>query len=316
MDLPEARIGPYVRALATGLNQLAPHGDYVPLIPALAHLRALDPSVSGDLLLPAGVDDRTGMPEFPWMQRVHAEKSLAASGADPSPDDIDRASRLDPDLGRRLAHRRALRTHLRESELLPATHLHCDVRRLGEQTEIAGAYDRISPDGRWLRIRFVVRGPGHATRLGPFHLGKTGRLSVDPGLQHLLTRHFASPLLALRGQLVGAAEAEVVRLARSWVGPFWFPGVALPAGVPPELGKGLLLQLSTEVVAEDVHHEAHLDPLVPPGAEPAPPGQRFFRERRFAASANLIDRVAALCAEQGMRVPIASIDGRGRARAL
>ncbi|MEZ4320446.1 MAG: hypothetical protein R3F61_23400 [Myxococcota bacterium] len=316
MQLPEARVGPYVRALATGLNQLAPHGDFVPLIPALAHLRALDPSVSGDLLAPAEVHDRTGMPSFTWMQRVISEKKLSEQGGDPSEEDIARAMRLDPALARRLAHRRTLRIHLRENGLLPATDLHCELRRMGTSTEVSGAYDRLAPDGRWLRIRFVVEGPGNVTQLGPFRILKNGKLEVDTLLQHLLTRHFATPLMALREQIERHTEGTVIRLSRSWVGPFWFPGIQIPEELPDVLGKGLLVQLATEVVAVDVHHAMHLDPFMDELPEPTPEGQRVFRERRFAASANVIDALQQLCNERDVRCPITPIEGRTRRRAL
>lgn len=316
MQLPEGRVGPYVRALSTGLNRLAPHGDFVPLIPALAHLRALDPVLSGGLLAPAAVHDRTGMPSFTWMQRVISEAQLAHSGPDPSESDIERAARLDPALSRRLAHRRMLRVHLREAELLPSTRLSCELRRLGATTEVAGAYDRLAPDGRWLRIRFVVEGPGHVTQLGPFRIVRNSKLSVDPGLQHLLTRHFASPLLALRDQLEDVSEGTVIRLSRSWTGPFWFPEIHIPAEVPAELGEGLLVQLSTEVVAVDVHHDMHLDPLIERVAESPPEGQKIFRERRFAASANVIGPLRAFCEQRSTRCPILPIGGGSRRRSL
>jgi hypothetical protein len=316
MQLPEGRVGPYVRALATGLNQLAPHGDFVPLIPALAHLKALDPALSGDLLAPAEVHDRTGMPSFTWMQRAISEKKLSEQGQDPSESDIERAARLDPALARRLAHRRTLRMHLRDNEVLPATDLHCELRRMGASTEVSGAYDRLAPDGRWLRIRFVVEGPGHVNRLGPFRILRNGKLEVHTGVQHLLTRHFSTPLMALREQIEEASEGTVIRLTRSWVGPFWFPGIALPPDVPEQLGKGLLVQLSTEVVAIDVHHAIHLDPLFEAPHETAPEGQKIFRERRFAASANVIGALEDLCRERDSRCPITPIEGRSRARSL
>lgn len=328
MKLPVERIGPYVRALGTGLNQLAPHGDFVPLVPALAHLRALDPTLSGDQLLPAELHDTTGMPSFGWMQRVIAEKVLAGEGADPSQEDIDRAARLDPELSKRLLHRRLLRVHVRDNALLPVTRLDCAVRRLGPTTEITAAYDRLAPDGRWLRIRFIIRAEvgswafardGHLAKtvtIGPFSILPGGRLHVDPLLQHLLTRHFATSLMLLREQLEAHTAASVVRLSRGWVGPFWFPGVALPAAVPAELGKGLLLHLATEIVAEDVHHAAHLDPLLDPGDEVVPEGQRVFRERRFAASANVMGPLSAFCQRAGIRCPITPIEGRSRARSL
>lgn len=327
MKLPVERIGPYVRALGTGLNQLAPHGDFVPLVPALAHLRALDPGVSGDQLLPAEVSDGTGMPSFGWMQRVISEKVLSDEGRDPSEEDIDRAARLDPELSRRLLHRRLLRVHVREHELLPVTRLDCAVRRLGEITEITAAYDRLAPDGRWLRIRFIVRAPvaarafskgiqARTITVGPFTILPGGRLHVDPLLQHLLTRHFATSLMLLREQLEAHTAATVVRLSRGWIGPFWFPGVTLPEGVPAELGRGLLLQLASEIVAEDVHHAAHLDPLLDPGDEVVPSGQRVFRERRFAASGNVMGPLGAFCQAAGIRCPITPIEGRSRGRSL
>ena len=96
-------------------------------------------------------------------------------------------------------------------------------------------------------------------------------MEVDDALQHLVTRHFATPLMALRTQLGVATQSEVLRLSRSQVGPFWFPGVRLPSDIPVELGRGLLLHTVTEVVANDVHEPRHLDPwLEPPADEVAP----------------------------------------------
>ena len=142
-------------------------------------------------------------------------------------------------------------------------------------------------------------------------------LAFCPLLQHLLTRHFVSPMMALREQIEEYTEGSVLRLTRSWVGPFWFPGIALPDGVPDALGKGLLLHLSTEVVAIDVHHAMHIDPLMdPPPHEVAPEGQRIFRERRFAASANVMDALVELCRVRDVRCPITPIEGRARRRAL
>lgn len=318
MRLPEGRVGPYVRALASGLNRLAPHGDFVPLLAGLAHLRALDPGLSGDLLAPSEVHDRTGMPAFTWMQRATSEQRLSDAGNDPTPEDIERAARLDPDLGRRLASRLALRQHLRANDLLPVTRLQCALQRLGSHTEIKGAYDRLAPDGRWLRIRFLVRAPGSHGTLGPFTIDGTHEklAAVDPGLQHLITRHFATRLLGLHGQLEDVMRAPVVRLTRGWIGPFWFPEIQLPEGVPSALGKGLILNLSSEILADDVLHAAHRDPLVEPDEAPPPQGLQIFRERRFAASSNLLDGLTHFCEDAGMRCPIAPIDERRKARRL
>lgn len=318
MRLPEGRVGPYVRALSSGLNRLAPHGDFVPLLSGLAHLRALDPALSGDLLAPAEVHDQSGMPAFTWMQRAISEARLSSEGNDPTDADIERASRLDPDLGKRLAHRRGLRQHLREHQVLPVTRLECALQRLGSHTEVKGAYDRLAPDGRWLRIRFLVRASGSHKRLGPFAIDATHEklTDVDPGLQHLLTRHFATRLLGLRAQLEDGIGAPVVRLTRGWIGPFWFPGIQLPPGVPEALGGGLVLNLSSEVVADDVLHPAHRDPLVQADSAAPPDGLQIFRERRFAASSNLLDPLTTFCEQAGMRCPIAPIDGRRQARRL
>lgn len=318
MRLPEGRVGPYVRALSSGLNRLAPHGDFVPLLAGLSHLRSLDPALSGDLLAPAEVHDQSGMPAFTWMQRAISEARLSNEGNDPTQSDIERAVRLDPELGKRLAHRLALRRHLREHDVLPVTRLRCALQRLGSHTEVKGAYDRLAPDGRWLRIRFLVRAPGSHKALGPFAIdGATEKLvDVDPGLQHLLTRHFATRLLGLRNQLEDGIGAPVVRLTRGWIGPFWFPGIQLPEGVPEQLGKGLVLNLSSEVVADDVLHPAHRDPLLEPDATAPPEGLQIFRERRFAASSNLVDALASFCEGAGMRCPIAPIDAQRQARRL
>lgn len=318
MRLPEGRVGPYVRALSSGLNRLAPHGDFVPLLAGLAHLRALDPALSGSLLEPAEVHDHSGMPAFTWMQRAISEARLSTEGNDPTRADIERASRLDPALGKRLAHRLALRQHLREHAVLPVTRLDCALQRLGSHTEVKGAYDRLAPDGRWLRIRFLVRAPGSLSRLGPFSIDPTHEklTDVDPGLQHLLTRHFSTRLLGLHAQLQDGIGAPVVRLTRGWIGPFWFPGIELPARVPSTLGKGLILNLSSEIVADDVLHAAHRDPLIEPDLGDPPEGQQIFRERRFAASANLVDPLTRFCDAAGMRCPIVPIDGRRKARRL
>ena len=73
MKLAPERAGPYARALRVALEALAPNEDHVPLAAASRHLRALDPAVSGTLLTPAEVVDATGMPAYPWMERVEAE---------------------------------------------------------------------------------------------------------------------------------------------------------------------------------------------------------------------------------------------------
>lgn len=311
MELPLERVGPYVRALRAALDTLAPNEDHVSLSASLDHLHALDPTVSGALLLPAEISDHTGMPTYQWLERARSEAVLAArstDAADPTDADLERARALDPELGSRMQDRRALYRHLRRAELLHATRLGGAVRRVGPSgwTQVALAYDRMAPDGRWVRVRTELKTPGPPT--GALRLDAQGRLIIDEALQHLLTRHFSTPLLALRSQLIDALGAEVLHLSRGWTGPFWFPGVELPASVPPQLGRGLLLHASLEVIAEDVHTSKHLDPWEPPPDEILPEGQGSFRERRFAASdERLAEAVRDWSASRGVRAQVSTL---------
>ena len=309
MELPYERVGPYVRALRAALDLLAPNEEHVSLSAALDHMLALDPVTSGRLLLPAEVSDHTGMPTYQWLERARSEAVLARRGSDaldPSDADLERAMSLDAELGARMRDRRTLHRHLRRAELLPATRLGGAVRRVGDSgwTQVALAYDRMVPDGRWVRIRMELRTPGPPT--GALRLDPAGRLIIDEAVQHLLTRHFTTGLLALRAQLVDAIGADVLLLSRGWVGPFWFPGVALPAGVPEALGEGLLLHASSEIVAEDVRESRHLDPLVARVEEMLPDGHGSFRKRRFAASNEVLaEAVRAWCSSKGVRTQVA-----------
>ena len=289
MELARDRVGPYVRALRVGLHALAPNDDHVPLAQALRHLRALDPALSGDLLLPAEVDDRSGLPAVVWMERALAEQAVA-EGADPDrPDgDLERAAALDPALGARMRHRAALHEQLRRGSLLPASRLVIVARRRHPTEDYRAAFDLLSPTGLWVRLRVDFRGgPGWADGLLVVH--PDGKVTADVGMRHLFARHAATPLLAMARQLAVSTGARITRLARSAVGPFWFPGFPLPEGVPPAFGRGLLLHLATEVLGEDVHRSAHRDPWQLPHPDDRPPdGYGIYRERRFAASAPLI----------------------------
>ena len=319
MELPLERVGPYIRALRASLDALAPNEDHVSLSAALDHLTALDPATSGSLLLPAEVSNRTGMPTYQWLERARSESVLAqrsSDTSDPSDADLQRARALDPDLGARMLDRRTLHRHLRTAELLPATRLGGAVRRVGETgwTQVALAYDRLAPDGRFVRVRVEVRTPGPPT--GALRLDPQGRLVIDEALQHLFTRHFATPLLALRSQLTDALSGEVLHLGRGWTGPFWFPGVDLPPEVPDALGQGLLLHGSIEVVAADVRASRHLDPWEPPPDEALPEGHGSFRERRFVASNDAMAQlVEAWSRQRGIRPQVAVLQ-RSRPRTL
>ena len=300
MQLPAARVGPYLRALQAGLLALGPDDGHVPMAEALAQLGALDPALSGPLLAPAELDPLSGMPGFPWMMRARAEQALALEGGAESamaPEELDRVEGRDPDLARRLLARDALHRFLRASALLPATRLRAALRRENrEGVDVVIVYDRLAPDGRWQRIRADLRGSAGYLRAGPFRPGPSGDLEVEPGLQHLLTRHGSTPLLALRESLAQGGRAEVRQLSRGNIGPFWFPGGPAPGGgplVPPACMRGaLVLHLVSEQVGVAVRRSLHRDPLEPPPPEERrPEGQGLFRERRFAVSPAAVDEV-------------------------
>lgn len=306
LPLEDSRVGPYLRALQAGLYALAPNEDFVPLRESIAHLKALDPQLSGSLLAPAALDMRSGLPSFPWMERALAEKSLTEGTggySNISDEEIAQAARLDADLGRRMGHRRLLHRHLFENELLPLSRLNVVLKRLGSNTDFAIAFDRMTPAGSWMRIRAELSGKAGWERSGPLSRAKNGRAVADPGLQHLLSRHLITPLLLLRTQLAEATGGVVRRLSRSFVGPFWFPGLPLPEDVPEPLRQGLLLHLSTEAIAADIRRSVHRDPWrrVTPG-EAAPEGYGLYRERRFAASPALIRPVKDWASAQGMDI--------------
>ncbi len=298
MILPPERIGPYLRALRAGLEALAPHGDYVPLAEALAHLEALDPAMSGSLLLPAEINPDAGLPVLAWLERARGELALARAGCDsgdPSVDEVERALALDEALGERLGARRRLHRFLRRHDLLPGSRLRAVLKRLDAKPCFEVVYDHAAARGGWERLRLEIEGPrpwkeGGALQAGARHQ----QVEVHEGLRHLLARHASTSLMALHHQLVGALGGSVVRLARSQIGPFWFPGIALPAGVPPSLSDGLVLQLSSEVVGRDVRLNRHLDPWrPPPPGELVPRGSRVYRERRFCASPSLLGALVA-----------------------
>jgi len=299
--LPPERIGPYLRALQGGLHALAPSDAWVPLGEALAHLEALDPALSEEVLAPAELEDGTGMPAWAWLERARAEQALACEGgpdSDPSEDEIARASGLDPALGRRLQARAALHRFLRGEALLPLTRLQASLRRLGSSADVLLVYDRIAPDGRWLRLSIDLSLPP-ASLAGTFRRRDATRLDADPGVQHLLTRHGTTPLLALQQSVGRALGGPVTRLSRGTLGPFWFPGPALPAQAPPCVHQALVLHAALEMVASDIPADVHRDPWLAAPAELAPPGQHVFRERRFAASPGVVEALRAWSEERG-----------------
>jgi hypothetical protein len=305
MYLPSERAGRYLAALKSGLNALAPNLDFVPLREGIAHLTVLDPSVSGPLFAPAEWHDQSGMPSFVWMERVLAEQTVALERSpeqDDSDTDIARALSLDKNLGERLRWRRQTHRQLRGMALLPRTRLEVVLKRLKGETVVTTTFDRMAPLGGWVRIRLDLSAPAGQTIMGPIRLKDNRRLIVDPGFEHLLTRHSDTPFLALREALEEVTPASTIpRLSRSRLGPFWFPGVTLPKGVPDALGQGLLLHSQLQVLAKDVATSDHADPLTVPNSGPLPPGFGLFQQRRFAASSSVKAAIESWCEVRGVR---------------
>lgn len=295
MTHPIARPGPYLRALSWGLHALAPHEDYVPLSAARAHLAALDPALSGDLLAPAAVDEASGLPAFSWMERATAEATLALRGGDHTDVDDDalaRARRMDPALAQRLGQRRALHRHLRAFPILPMSALTVVVRQLHPQPMFSLRYDRVAPMGGWMCVRADLTGAKGWTGDDLFRIHADDTVTAVPGLQHLFSRHVLTPLVALFDQVQAATAAEITRITRTFVGPFWFPGGPTPVDAPEAARGALVLHLSQALLSRDITASHHRDPWVPPVVEERlPPGFGMFRERRFAASP---PRVSAL----------------------
>ncbi len=298
--LPANRVSPYLRALAWGLHALAPSDDYVPLGAARAHLEALDPGLSGSLLGPPELDSGSGLPSFPWMERALAEAELARRGdARTDPDDaaLARALSLDAELGQRMGWRRALHRHLRRKPLLPASSLRVVVRRVEPRHGFRLTYDRLFPQAGWMRLRAELEGPVGWRGDDLFAIQSDDSVVADRGLQHLFARHSVTPLPALLQQLQAATAARIIRLSRSFVGPFWFPGGPMPEHAPDWARGALTLHLSLGVLGTDVHHSVHRDPWVPPViGEVLPDGYGLFRERRFATSPARVDHARAWCA--------------------
>jgi hypothetical protein len=119
---------------------------------------------------------------------------------------------------------------------------------------------------------------------------------------------------ALRHQLEEVTDARVTRISRSFVGPFWFPGVELPDNVPAALAEGLLLHLSTEVVDPALRESRNLDPLELQREEAIAGGWPVFRERRFAAAGQAGDAVRAWAGAAGIRPNVVPIGVGARPR--
>lgn len=281
--LAPERVGPYVRALNAAVDAVAPDRWHVSPVAARAHLRVLDPDVSGEVLLPGGYVAATGMPEPAWMERaIGAQRRARREGT----------SAVVPTLD-------AL---LQSVELLSPGELRVIGRRL-EPPEIEIVFDRLLTDGRWERVRAELR---PSRRSEAFALTASGNVVVEPSVRHLLARTVDGSLSALHDVLADVARGEVLRLGRAWVGPFWFPGVLLPEGVPAELGQGLVLHAAREALVRRSGVLPCLDPLAPgTAAVSPPPGTCLLRTRRFSASPDRIGPLRSWLEGRGIRAPVA-----------
>ncbi|MFT5585012.1 MAG: hypothetical protein ACI9VR_002600 [Cognaticolwellia sp.] len=317
--LPQDRVSGYLRALGTALDQMGPNEDFVPLTESLAVLHALSPGLSGPLMAPAELSSM-GMPAFAWLSRLHAEQVLALK-TDPSGDtpqaEIDRAMALDPELGARVAGRRDLHRFLRgrgsqkAQGLLPSRRVFGALKRRKPALELRLYFDHVDAAGRWVRVVADLREPLRSglslssNRVGPASLNREGRVVLEPGVLDLFMRHAAVPLDALHAQL-SQAFGELTRLSRSAVGPFWFPSVALPAGIPADLGQGLALHLSTECVSLDIAASSSQDPMHPE-VESGPGEMERYTGRRVACSKALMPAFTAWSQACGTRLEILAI---------
>lgn len=299
--------------MGTALDRLGPNEDFVPLTESLAVLHALSPALSGPLLAPAELS-RVGMPAFAWISRLYSEQVLALK-TDPSGDtpqaDIDRAMALDPELGARVLGRRDLHRFLREQSLLPSRRVFGALKRRKPVLELRLYFDHVDSSGRWVRVVADLREPPRsglslsANRVGPASLNREGRVVLEPGVLDLFMRHAEVPLDALHAQLT-KSFGELTRLSRSAVGPFWFAGVPLPAGIPADLGQGLALHLSTECLSLDITASISQDPMHPT-AESGPGEMQRYLGRRVACSKPLLSSFTSWSEDSGARLEILSI---------
>jgi hypothetical protein len=238
------------------------------------------------------------------MSRAVGEQAVARGGAPAADTDWSRAERLDPSLAARMRARAGLHAHLRAHPLLPLSRLRAALRRRGQSWDYALAYDRMMPGGGWMRLRVELSGPARWSD-GLLHHQADGSVVVDPGFQHLLARHAVTPITALRHHLCEGLTVQVPRLSRGVIGPFWFPGMALPDGAPDAARQALVLHAALEVLGTEVSRSAHRDPWVPRRVgEAVPEGCGIFRERRFAASPGAVAPLRAWSEARGVAAEV------------
>lgn len=276
MNLPAERVGPWLRALSAALDAAAPGQEFVSLAAARTHLAALDPALSGELLLPAEVDPQSGMPALAWMTRASAAQRLAPPRQQASPEIAAR----EPALAARLVARARLHAHLEHAELLPALELRPRLRRLGDCTEATLVFDALGADGCWVRTRVELRNR-LGTDLGLVRVQGASRVQLADGAVDLFARHLSTPLPLLRAALQSVVEGEVSSVSRGTIGPFFAPGGAWPDSAPPAVRRTLVLSLLSEELGEGVSGVRSDDPLQPAWTG-LPHGVGAYRRRRLA----------------------------------
>ena len=275
MRLDAARAGAYTRAVSAALDTLAPHDDFVPLVEVLGLLRVLDPACSGDLLGPFEVHDRSGLPSLAWHGRALAEIALSTQARPTVPSPA--ATRRDPALAERMARRTATRAYLSSHPILPR-HRVGAILRSNRPLWVTLQHDALDAHGHWTRTRVDLRRPARGLRVDA-----DGSVHVHHALARVLSRHALTPLSGLGLATAHAADGQLTRASRSVVGPVWFDGIELPAGVPVEAGTGLAVHLASEIIGADLYDTGSTDPLHPAPPTP-PPGMGSFADRRIAAT--------------------------------
>jgi hypothetical protein len=301
MLLQPRTVGPYLAALRAALRAHAPDEDFVPLVEIDNHLIALQPTLSGELLLPAEVNPMDGLPHHNWLTRARAEGVLAREvGSEVSAPN----AALGEEYQAIHQARARLHAHLRSGPLLPSSRLVAKQRYLGQESTFRVQFDHLLPGAGWMRVRADVSGRFEEDG-GLFQVRADDRVRVDDGLKHLFIRHGTTPLLVLLESLSALLLVDIHRLSRTFVGPFWFPGLPLPEDVPDILRDTLVLHLFQELVGRDVSQSTHQDPWVPPtlGVEP-PGGMGLFRERRLWVPRSRVEGVCEWADARGGAVVV------------
>jgi hypothetical protein len=299
IELPERRVGPYIRALRAGLRALAPDRDHASFEELDVHLESLDPAISTSLLLPAQVDAMTGLPDISWMDRVRAERAAADEVRPTDPKRIAAIRSADPVLARRLTGRVQLLEWLKGRRLAQDFAVEAAVIRRGKDRGAAGRRVRITMDRRlpragWTRVRLEVDTPERHD--GVIVQREAGRVvTLHGGFSDLLARHAFSPLAGLHRILSDVTGQTIHRLSRGVIGPFWFPGGPQPTPGVDWAHGALVLQLGLEVIGREVRTRTHHDPL---SQQLFAPDQTVgtYRGRRFAVSPQCVDAARAWCA--------------------